>query len=345
MNDRLKYTIEQTATVRDALVKLNTLSSDILTLFVMSGPVLAGTLTDGDIRRKLVEGVALSDGLESVMNRHFVSIAPGERDVEKIRRIRRQGIELLPCIDAKGHLLSIHNLQQTRSLLPIDAVLMAGGKGERLRPLTESTPKPLLEIGGKAIIDYNIDHLASFGVGRVHVTTNYLAEQMEAHFATPRPDIEVSCVREREFLGTIAAVKLIPDLEHDEVLVMNSDLFTNIDMEDFYSHFIRHGADMSVASIPYSVKVPFGIFELDGRLVKGVREKPTYSYDINAGIYLFKRELLDLIPDGEFFDATDLIELLAGSGRKVIRYPMAGYWIDIGSREDFKRAEELSRHI
>jgi len=241
--------------------------------------------------------------------------------------------------------LKVFNLKQKKSVLPIDAVLMAGGKGERLRPLTEKTPKPLLKIGKKAIIDYNIDNLINYGVENIHVTTNYLAEQIEEHFKDERQRIKVNCFREKEFLGTIASVKLIPNIQNDEILVMNSDLFTNIDFEDFYRHFLEKDADMSAAAIPYSINVPYGIFELEGRNIQGIKEKPTYNYYANAGIYLIKKTLLDLIPDGAYFDATDFMDLLISKGKTVVRYPLIGYWIDIGKQEDYRKAQDFAKHI
>ena len=126
---------------------------------------------------------------------------------------------------------------------------------------------------------------------------------------------------------------------------MNSDLFTNINYEDFYLHFEEHNADMSVAAVPYSISVPYGIFELEGREIHGIKEKPTYNYYVNAGIYLIKTKLLERMPDDVFFNATDFIEMLIHEGMKVVRFPITGYWIDIGKHEDYRRAQELVRHL
>ena len=191
MNNISKYTIDKSASVRDALVKLDALSPDALTLFVVDGQQLVGTLTDGDIRRFLIKNDSLNASVEKVMNRHFCYIHPGEKDVLKIRNFRLAGIELLPCLDEAGNLLNAFNLKRNKSILPIDAVLMAGGKGERLRPLTEKTPKPLLKVGDKAIIDYNVDNLITYGVENIHVTTNYLADQIETHFKKERQGIAI----------------------------------------------------------------------------------------------------------------------------------------------------------
>jgi len=345
MKDFSKYTIDKSATIHDVLVKLDKLSGDVLTLFVMDGIQLIGTLTDGDIRRFLIKTGSLSASVESVMRKNFAFINPGEKNIQKIRDFRLRGIQLLPCLDETKSLLNVFNLNKKKSILPINAVLMAGGKGERLRPLTEKTPKPLLKLGEKAIIDYNVDRLIDYGVENIYVTTNYLAEQIEEHFVGERQGIKVNCVREKEYLGTIASAKLIPDIKSDEILIMNSDLFTNIDFEDFYCHFLEKKADMSAAAIPYSINVPYGIFELEGRNIQGITEKPTYNYYANAGIYLIKKSLLDLIPDGKYFNATDFMDLLISQNKIVVRYPLVGYWIDIGKPADFQKAQDFVKHI
>ena len=154
---------------------------------------------------------------------------------------------------------------------------MAGGKGERLRPLTEKTPKPLLPVGDKSIIDHNVDRLISYGVKHISVTVNYLKEQIEEHYAMPRNGVKVDTCREPQFLGTIGSIKFVESFYNDSVLVMNSDLFTNIDYEDFYLHFKQHDAEMSVAAVPYDVSIPYGILDLDGRDIKGLLEKPSIT--------------------------------------------------------------------
>jgi len=346
MKDYQKYIISDSATIKDALNAINNLSSTVLTLFVIDkNECMVGTLTDGDIRRKLVLGYTLDDSITVAMFRDFHFISVAKVDVIEIKKYKEIDIALLPCLDADKHIVCVYNLKNKLSVLPIDAVLMAGGKGERLRPLTENIPKPLLKVGDKSIIDYNVERLISFGVDNISVTVNYLKEQIESHFETERDGVKVKCVREPNYLGTIGSIKFVDTFKNDTVLLMNSDLFTDINYEDFYLHFMKHDADMSVGAIPYSVNVPYGIFELDGRDIQGVREKPTYNYYANAGIYLIKKKMLDLIPAETYYNATDFIEALIANGHKVIRFPLTGYWIDIGKHEDYKKAQELVKHL
>lgn len=346
MSDFQRYILPETATIKDALIALDKNSDDVLTLFIVDkvGKML-GTLTDGDVRRGLIQGIELKDNVTSIMHSTFRYISDDRKDVLLIKEYKERGIKLLPYLSKDGRIEKVYALNKISSLLPIDAVIMAGGKGERLRPLTLTTPKPLLKVGDKCIIDYNVDALISYGMENISVTVNYLGEQLVDHYKEKRNNIQIKCVREPNFLGTMGSVKFVDSFVNDTVLVMNSDLFTNIDYEDFYLHFLENNADMSVAAVPYSVNVPYGIFELTGRDIHGVKEKPTYNYYANAGIYLIKKKLLDLIPDNVFYNATDFMEMLIEKNHKVIRYPLTGYWIDIGKPEDYQKAQELVKHL
>ena len=343
----IQYILDRNATILDALRKINDIRKGPLVLFVVDeNKHMIGTLTDGDARRAMIAGASLGENVVNVMNKDFCYLRKGENDdVQHLHEQRKKKMKLVPILDGENNILDVINLDEFITRLPIDAVLMAGGKGERLRPLTEKTPKPLLPVGDKAIIDHNVDRLIKYGMRHISVTVNYLKEQLIEHYSEPRKGIIVNCVEEPKFLGTIGSIKYVREFHNDTILVMNSDLFTNIDYEDFYLHFKEHEAMMSVAAVPYTVSVPYGIFDLDGRDIHGVVEKPTYNYFANAGIYLFKREVLEMIPDDTFFNATDLIESLVATGKKVIRFPLNGTWIDIGNAQEYQKARELVKHI
>ena len=347
MSWKNKHIINKSQPLLSALKVLNTLMPDPLVLFVVDDEdKMVGTLTDGDSRRALIAGVSVNDSVEKVMHKNFNSLRKGiDDDVKHLHEQKQMKMKLVPILDDDNHIVEIVNLDKYITRLPIDAVLMAGGKGERLRPLTEKTPKPLLEVGGKCIIDHNVDRLISYGVKHINVTINYLGEQIEEHFSIPRDGIQVCTFREPKFLGTIGSIKFVDTFYNDTVLVMNSDLFTNIDYEDFFLHFQQHDAEMSVAAVPYNISIPFGILDLEGRDIKGLIEKPKYNYYANAGIYLIKKRALAEIPEDTFFHATHLIEKLISQGKKVIRYPLNGTWIDIGTHQEYERAKELVKHL
>ena len=341
MNNNL---IKSKSTIIEALKLIN--QSDLYTLFVIDEEnKVLGTLTDGDIRRFLVSGGQLQDETFKAMHTNFSFVSAEENIVAKLRDLKSRDITLVPALDREGCIVNIYDLTNYKSHLPIDAVLMAGGKGERLRPLTEKTPKPLVKVGDKCIIDYNIDRLIEFGVKHLNVTVNYLGEQIEEHFSEPRNNVQVRTFREPKFLGTIGSIKFVDTFYNDTILVMNSDLFTDIDFEDFYLHFREYNAEMSVAAVPYNVSIPFGILDLEGRNIKGLLEKPKYNYYANAGIYLIKKSALAEIPEATFFNATDLIEKLISQNKTVIRYPLNGTWIDIGQHADLAKAQDLVKHL
>ncbi len=341
-----QYTISQDKEVIDALRILNDLSGECDTLFALDAESrLMGTITDGDLRRSLISGGDLHTPLHRVMHRNFSAIRSGAVDVKQIQAMRRLGITLVPHLNADGTIRTIYDFSKCQSLLPIDAVLMAGGRGERLRPLTLSTPKPLLKVGDKCIIDYNVEALIRNGISHISVTTNYLHEQIEEHFAGAfaDTDVHVQCINEPCRMGTIGSLQLVPEFFNEHILLMNSDLLTTINYEDLYLNHIASGAALTVATVPYVLSVPYAIMRLEGNEVKGFEEKPTFNYFANAGIYLFRRDLIDLIPKGEYFDATDFMESLIASGERINQFPINGTWIDIGSPDDYRQAQELMK--
>lgn len=328
----------------DALRQLNSLTDGVMTLIVTdSSGHVAGTLTDGDIRRALLKGMTLHSPVGEAAHKAFRSIG-ADTPVEQIKEARLKGIRLLPVTDRDGKLLRTLDLSQTETILPLSAILMAGGKGERLRPMTLQTPKPLLEIDGMPIIDYNVRNLARAGITDVTVTTRYLAQQIIDHFSHPVFGIDVKCVVEQEPLGTIGAASLIQRPDSGDTLVMNSDLLTTLSLEEMFLLHKAEEADVTIAAIPYSVSVPYAILATEGRRVVSLEEKPTYSYYANGGIYIFSNRLLNTIPPSTPTDAPDLIERAIARGGKVVFFPLDGTWIDIGSPADFRHAEELMRH-
>lgn len=339
------FLVNKKTSVLQALAVIN--DSGNLTIFVVDDDKrLLGTLTDGDVRRYLLKGGQLTDCVEKAAHKNFAKVFVEDKDILKsLRTFKSKGIKQVPCVDSKGEIVDIYDLVAYKSHLPIDAVLMAGGKGERLRPLTEKTPKPLLPVGDKCIIDHNVDRLISYGVKHISVTVNYLKEQIEEHFVEPRNGIRITTYREPRYLGTIGSIKFVEKFYNDTILVMNSDLFTNIDYEGFYLHFKQFNADLSVAAVPYEVSIPYGILDLNGRDINALQEKPKFNYYANAGIYLIKKTILAEIPQNTYFNATDLIKKLIAKNKKVIRYPLNGAWIDIGSLQEYQKANDLVRHL
>lgn len=336
-----KYLINKDASVRDALVQLDKLAADA-TLFVISeSRELIGSITDGDVRRALIEGKDASSSVMDVINKAPKHIRKGENAIHKLIEFRSKNILIIPVLEKESDVIcNVINLRLHRSYLPIDAVIMAGGKGQRLKPLTDNTPKPLLKVGDTPIIERNIDRLGIYGIDDINISVNYLGEQLEAYFGDgSQKGLNINYVWEDSPLGTIGAVSQIESFQNDYILVMNSDLLTNIDFESFFMDFMESGADLSILSIPYTVDIPYAVLETEDHRIVSLKEKPRYTYYSNGGIYLMKKETLARIPKNAFYNATDLIEELISDNKYVKTYPLVDYWLDIGNHDDFKKAQ------
>ncbi|MBK9672210.1 MAG: nucleotidyltransferase family protein [Bacteroidetes bacterium] len=348
MKDFKQNCVNEKLTVKEALETLNDLSGEkSLTLFIVNDKKqLLGTLTDGDVRRGLINGLSLYQPVSDFMFKEFRYLRKNKFTVSDIDELRKKNLNLIPLLNAKNEIIRIIDLAQKRSIIPVDAFIMAGGEGLRLRPFTENLPKPLLKVGDKPIIEHNIDRLEAFGVNTVYISVNYLGEKIEQYLGNGKQkDIHIKYIKETKAMGTIGSMSLVDSFENDTILLMNSDLLTNIDFEDFYLSFEQKNADMAVASVPYKVNVPYAIFEVDDEKVLSLSEKPTYTYYSNAGIYLIKRNLLKLIPETGSFDATEFMQRVIENGHKLIYYPILGYWLDIGQHDEYKKAQEDIKHI
>lgn len=326
--------------IRDALKKLDDLASDAILFLVNDKNELLGSLTDGDLRRGFIKGLGFEDHLSKFIQPNPKHIQQGKYNLKEIIALRERFFTVFPVVNAHMQIINVVNFRHQKSYLPIDALIMAGGRGERLKPLTDFIPKPLLKVGEKPIIEHNIDRLNTFGIDDIWVSLRYLGQQLVDYLKDGSGKaLRINYVWEENALGTAGALALVKGFIHDHILMMNSDLLTNIDFEDLYLFFEEQDADFAVACIPYQVNVPYAVMEIQNTMVTGFKEKPTYTHYSNAGIYLMKKGIIDLIPKNEVFNATDLMEKLIDKGKKVVAYPLVGYWLDIGKHEDFQKAQ------
>lgn len=343
-------TISQDKTLLEGLERLNTIMflEDIsrLILFVVDEKqTLIGSVTDGDIRRALIKSRNLDLKIGAICNPNFYFewYTDGYIDLSKYHKI---DIKIIPLLDKDKRLVDVIDISKNKAKLPVECVIMAGGRGKRLSPLTDKIPKPMLPLNDKPIIEHNIDRLISFGINKIYISVKYLGEQLEEYFGDGSDKgISIEYIWEDEPLGTGGALALINNYQTEHILLMNSDLFTDVDFEGLYIDLINKNADMVVASTQYKVDVPFAVFESEDRQVQSFKEKPSYVYHSNAGIYLFKTELIKKIPKNQFYNITDLMDTLVNEGGKLLHNPILGYWIDIGSPEDYKRAQEFIKHL
>ncbi|MGB4775523.1 MAG: sugar phosphate nucleotidyltransferase [Daejeonella sp.] len=318
------------------------------TLFVAnSDRIVVGTVTDGDIRRGLLSGREISQSIEYFMNNSFKYLEQGKTNIDIIKEYKAANISLVPILDKDFKIIEILNLDLIRTVLPVAALLMAGGRGERLKPVTDTIPKPMLKIGNKPILEINIDRLISFGISEIFISVKYLKEQIMDYFGDgTTKGIKIHYIEEDAPLGTLGALAHISSIKHEDLLVMNSDLLTNVDFEDFYNFYRHREAVMALASIPYHISIPYAVLKINDHLVESFIEKPTYTYYSNAGIYFMKFELKKYIEKGVFYNATDLMDkIIAETSAGLIHYPLLTYWLDIGKHQDFIKAQEDIKHI
>lgn len=341
-----EHIISNSVMIKVALATLDRIAPDAILFVVDYDNKLIGSLTDGDVRRGLLQGKSVEEPVTNFIQQHPKSVNKDDYSLSEIIKLREQKFKILPVLDPDGRIVNVINFRYQMSYLPLDALVMAGGRGSRLSPMTDTVPKPLLKVGQKAIIDHNIDRLCSFGIDDFHISVRYLGKKIEDHYnIRGLKGIKLNFIWEKEALGTLGAASLIESFQHDYVLITNSDILTTLDYEDFFLDFLEKEADMSVAAIPYQVEIPYAVMETKDSHVTAFKEKPTYTYHSNGGIYIVKRELLNRIPKNSFYNATDLMQELLREGYKLVSYPVRQYWLDIGKPEDFKKAQSDINHL
>jgi dTDP-glucose pyrophosphorylase len=346
MRSYKEHLILSGSSVKQALGFLDQLSQDAILFVVDQNDKLIGSLTDGDIRRGLLKNFNLETIVDNIIQSNPRFIRKGEYDIQKIIEYRKEDYRIIPVLNENDVVINVINFRTIKSYLPIDVVIMAGGRGQRLQPLTDLTPKPLLKVGSKPIMEHNLDRLASFGIYDFWISVKYLGKQIQDYFGSGKQkNINIEYVWENEPMGTIGAVSQIKNFNHDYVLVTNSDLLTNIDYEQLFLEFLKQDADFAVLTIPYQVSIPYAVLETEKGEVKRFKEKPTYTYYSNGGIYLMKKEITHLIPFNKFYNATDLMEELIHQNKKIISFPFSGYWLDVGRHEDFEKAHNDINNI
>ncbi len=326
--------------IKEALVQLDTLASDAILFVVDDNDKLIGSLTDGDVRRALIKDISTAEKVDLIIQANPKQIKKNEYDIHKVIEYRKSDFKILPIVDEDGVVTNVINFRLLKSYLPVDAIIMAGGRGSRLAPLTDTIPKPLLPVGDKPIMEHNLDRLALYGIDDFYVSIRYLGQQIIDYFGKgDSKNIKIEYLGEDEPLGTIGAVSQVSEFQHNYVLLTNSDLLTNLDYERFFLDFMDNDADISIVSIPYRVDIPYAVLETNDNVITDFKEKPTYTYYSNGGIYLFKKEILESIPKNTFYNATDLLDKALADNKNVISYPLSNYWLDVGKPADYEKAQ------
>jgi dTDP-glucose pyrophosphorylase/CBS domain-containing protein len=346
------FFISADATIRAAAVCIDRNAKGIA-LVVSQDRRLVGTVTDGDIRRAILAGTSLDLPVQRLLEQRVSTRYPrpitacvGTPNVELVRLMNEHSVRQIPLLDEHGRVVNLAVLSDLvkEYELPLTAVIMAGGFGTRLRPLTEDLPKPMLPVGDRPLMEHILNQLRQAGIRRVNITTHYLPEKITEYFGNGQAfGVELNYVAEDRPLGTAGALGLMqPPIE--PLLVINGDILTRVDFRAMLKHHREYHADLTVAVRQYGLQVPYGVIECDGPHVRQVREKPVVNFLVNAGIYLLEPVVCRYIPNGMRFDMTDLIQRLLDEGRPVVSFPVVEYWLDIGQHTDYERAQEDVAH-
>ena len=310
---------------------------------------LIGLITDGDIRRAFLAGAALHTPVGEIMTEDPVQVQEGTPQLAITALMMQKKIRHLPVINKKGQPVALELLKnQLEDLEPAEAVVMAGGKGTRLHPLTLNTPKPLLKVGSETILDNILGNLKHNGIQDVVLTVNHLADQIEDHVGSgEQHDLNVNYVKEEQALGTAGGLTLLKNKPTGSFLVMNGDLLTELDYRSLIKFHRESGCAMTVCVRRHSIKIPYGVIEMgqENRTVSEIVEKPDHEFLVNAGIYMLEPEVIDLIPKGQFFDMVQLMNTVMAGKMEVAAFPILEYWKDIGQHDQIREArnERMNR--
>jgi dTDP-glucose pyrophosphorylase len=330
-----------TATVRDAIACIDAGAIEIA-LVVDSERRLLGTITDGDVRRGLLRGLSLDAGLDGVIHRTPITAPAGTGREPLLRLMTEHSVEQLPLLDGDGCVVDIafmRHLVQERPNTPV--VLMAGGQGQRLRPLTEQTPKPMLPVGEKPLLETVLDQVRDAGFGKVLMAVNYQADVIRDHFGHGEGvGLDISYVEEPHALGSAGALNLVREDLDEPFIVMNADLLTNVNLAALL-RFHREGANlMTIGVRRFELQVPYGVVEIADEHVTSLREKPAFGFFVNAGVYAVEPAAVALMPEElEAFNMTDLVDAALARGERIGSFPIREYWLDIGQLADYQRAD------
>jgi dTDP-glucose pyrophosphorylase len=340
--ERLKsLCVPRTGVLRDVLEKLEAGGVEIV--LVVDEGRLQGVITDGDVRRALLRGASLDSPLGKFVIRECVTASPNASRTEVLDLMNSRRITQVPIIDADKKLLGMHLLHDMLGASPREnlAVVMCGGRGTRLAPLTNAVPKPMLRVAGRPILERIVLHLVGFGVRRIALAVNYLSEQIEEHFGTgERFGAQISYLREDQQLGTAGALSLLPEVPDKPLIVMNGDLVTQFSVADMFSFHEAGGQRATMGVRRYFHTVPFGCVELNGDLLVSLEEKPTISRLVNTGIYILDPELLRRVPRDVQFHMPQLFDGCLRQGEQVRAFEIVDDWIDVGQRDQLKQARE-----
>ena len=348
-DDLNRFLVSPAATVRDVLALIDATSEGVA-LAVDEQQRLLATITDGDVRRAMLQGINLSDPVRSIIENRAahpaerpLTIPANATDMEAVELMNQHGMRHLPKVAEDGKVVGLALLSQIARQyeLPLRAVVLAGGQGRRLLPLTEDTPKPMLPIGERPLLEHTVKQLRECGIKQINLLTHYRGEVITEYFGNGEQfGVKIECVQEDKPLGTAGGLSLL-DRAQEPLVVVNGDILTGVNFKSLYHYHCEQRADMTVGVCTYEMQIPFGVVDLDDGRVSGITEKPVVRKFVNAGVYLLSPAACAMLEPGAHCNMTELIERHIAAGKRVVPFPIGEYWIDIGSAADYARAQQI----
>lgn len=334
--------IPPATSIRDAL---RIIDSGSVQIALVAAPDLRllGTVTDGDVRRGILRNVALDAPVEEIMNETPITIRTADATAEALATMKARRLRQIPVLDSGGHLVDVVLLEDLLggAERPNIVVLMAGGAGTRLRPLTDDCPKPLLKVGDKPLLETILESFIDHGFRRFYISVNYKAEMVKEYFSDgSRWGVEIAYLQEDTRMGTAGCLSLLPQRPEHPFIVMNGDLLTKVNFAQLLEFHSEHHAIATVCVREYDLQVPYGVVKLDRHRLTGIDEKPVHKFFVNAGVYVLQPEALAYVEPNTTVDMPSLLQLATDGGGEVSAFPIREYWLDIGRLDDLERAKE-----
>jgi dTDP-glucose pyrophosphorylase len=330
------------STIKQALEIIDKAAMQIA-LIVDENDKLLGTLTDGDIRRGLLKGLDLNSSIESIIFKTptIAKISDTKEDI--LKNALSKKLHQIPIVDENGKIIGIQEIEEL--IKPKEkankVILMVGGLGTRLRPLTDNIPKPMLKVGNKPILETILLNFKKYGFKNIILCVSYKSEIIENYFGDgSKFDLNIKYIHENKRMGTAGALSLIEEVIEESFFVMNGDLLTNINFENMMNYHNQNNAMATMGVREYDFQVPYGVVNVNGENILSIEEKPVHNFFVSGGVYILNKNTLDYIPNNKYYDMPTLFEKLIKEKKKTISFPIREYWIDIGRLEEYKKANE-----
>lgn len=336
-----KIVILEDATILETLNVINN-SQKGTAIVIDEENKLLGTITDGDIRRAILDNISLDSTIKNIYNKNCIMLYENY-DIKETIQYFSKLIKLIPIVDKDKKLINYLELSDllTPKLKDNYVIIMAGGLGTRLKELTQNTPKPMLKVGHYPIMEHIINNFKQYGYNKVLISVNYKADVIENYFKEGDSyGVKINYLKEKIRLGTGGGIKLARGYVSDPFFVINGDVFTNLNVKDMMSFHIKNEFDITVGVRRHSFQIPYGVINSELNVIKGIDEKPIMEYLINGGIYCINPEVIDYIPDDEYYEITELINTCIKDRKKVGYYEIKDYWMDIGRIDDYNKVNE-----